>query len=55
MKPKQVWSIIVLVSLLAAAAVAPAGAAQPAPERAETLKIAISERIEDPTNFNMTN
>jgi peptide/nickel transport system substrate-binding protein len=48
-------------ALLAAAALAltslPAAAATPtdqaAPDRAETLKIAVSDRIQDPTNFNL--
>jgi peptide/nickel transport system substrate-binding protein len=52
---KQWWSILLMVSLLASAFVAPAGAAQSDTERADTLKIAIPGPIEDPTNFNMTN
>jgi peptide/nickel transport system substrate-binding protein len=55
MKLHKLWSVVVLVSLLATAAIVPSGAAQTEPDRAETLKIAISERIEDPTNMNMTN
>lgn len=53
MKPKQLWSIIVLVSLLAAAAAVPTRAAQSDAEREESFKMAIGGRITDPTNLNI--
>ncbi len=53
MRSKTMMSIVVLLSLLAVA-VAPVRAAQTTAQRNETLKIAIGERIEDPTNFNIT-
>jgi peptide/nickel transport system substrate-binding protein len=53
MKPKKLWSIIVLVILLATAFGAPRGAAQTEAKRAETFKIAIGGRIADPTNLNI--
>ena len=53
MKPKQWWSIAVVVGLLAAAFVAPSRAAQTDAERAETFKMAIGGRIADPTNLNL--
>jgi peptide/nickel transport system substrate-binding protein len=53
MKPKQLWSIVALASLLATMAVIPTRAAQTDAERAETFKIAIGARIADPSNLNL--
>lgn len=53
MKPKQLWSIILIAGLLATAAAVPTRAAQTEPTREETFKIAIGSRIEDPTNLNL--
>ncbi|MEA2531334.1 MAG: peptide/nickel transport system substrate-binding protein, partial [Thermomicrobiales bacterium] len=55
MKPTRFWSILVLLGLFAGMVAVPSGAAQTATPREETLKIAIKNRIEDPTNFNITN
>ncbi|MEA2511689.1 MAG: peptide/nickel transport system substrate-binding protein [Thermomicrobiales bacterium] len=55
MKPTRFWSILVLLGLFAGMVAVPSGAAQTATPREETLKIAIDSRIEDPTNFNITN
>ncbi|MGH2562831.1 MAG: ABC transporter substrate-binding protein [Thermomicrobiales bacterium] len=52
MKRKHLWSIFVIVGLLATAAVAPTRAAQTDPAREEVLKVAIDGPIQDPTNFN---
>jgi peptide/nickel transport system substrate-binding protein len=54
MKAKRLWSIVVLVSLLAIPTAARVGAAQTTSERAQTLKIAIGGPVTDPTNFNIT-
>ena len=53
MKPTKLWSILLVVTLLASAAVIPTRAAQSDGERAETFKMAIGGRISDPTNLNI--
>ncbi|MDQ3696357.1 MAG: ABC transporter substrate-binding protein [Chloroflexota bacterium] len=53
MKLKQLWSMVGLVALLATTAFVPSGAAQSDAERADTFRIAIGARIEDPTNLNL--
>jgi peptide/nickel transport system substrate-binding protein len=53
MKLNKLWSIVVLVCLLATAAFVPSGAAQEEVPREQTFKIAIPGRIADPTNLNI--
>src|SRR5690349_15224901 len=55
MKANRLWSMLILAVLLAGMVAVPSGSAQTATAREETLKIAIDSRIEDPTNFNITN
>jgi peptide/nickel transport system substrate-binding protein len=52
-KLKPLWSIIMIVGLLAGGLAGTAGAAQTDAERAQTFKIAIGGRIADPTNLNL--
>jgi peptide/nickel transport system substrate-binding protein len=47
------WTFIGLVAMLATSALVPTVAAQDDAERADTFKIAIPARIEDPTNLNL--
>ncbi|HKG24889.1 MAG TPA: ABC transporter substrate-binding protein, partial [Thermomicrobiales bacterium] len=56
MRRKQLWSIVALVCLLAGMMGASSSTwAQAETARTDTLKIAIGDRIEDPTNFNIAN
>ena len=53
MKPKRLWSIVMLAGLFASMFAASSGAAQTETTREETFKIAIGGRIADPTNLNI--
>jgi peptide/nickel transport system substrate-binding protein len=55
MNTKKLWSLVALIGLLAGMTATQVGAAQTEVDRADTLKIAIGSRIEDPTNFNLEN
>ena len=53
MKFRRLWTFFGLLAMLVSTALVPTVAAQDDPDRAETFKIAIPARIEDPTNLNL--